>query len=89
VFVKICTCDHCGKECRTVEIHETEVSEAWGAREVRTVIYLASDCCSESVTEQVECEDCEDGEQDSGRDWPPTTTCTTCHGKQYHPAGAP
>ena len=42
-------CDKCGEVCDVTEVPELEDSEAWGAREVRTVYYLVSNCCGDDV----------------------------------------
>jgi len=42
-------CDRCKFVCQPVEHEETEISEAWGQREVSRVRYMLSDCCSETV----------------------------------------
>jgi hypothetical protein len=42
-------CADCGHHCDTIEVEDTEVSEAWGARQVERVTYLVSDCCGENV----------------------------------------
>jgi hypothetical protein len=47
----ISVCQRCGFVCEPVEHEETEVSEAWGARQVERVKYLLSDCCCETVEE--------------------------------------
>lgn len=47
-------CDHCRKPCRVELVHEVEVSEVCGAREVLDVTYEVSDCCGADVVETTE-----------------------------------
>lgn len=42
-------CSKCEKVCDVIEVEDTEVSEAWGAREVQRVTFLVSECCGKDV----------------------------------------
>lgn len=42
-------CIHCHRPCTIVDDVKIEVSEFWGAREVREVTYAVSDCCAADV----------------------------------------
>lgn len=47
-------CTKCHEQCSIVDIPDIEVSEAWGAREVREVVYRVSDCCDAPVSTAME-----------------------------------
>lgn len=47
-------CTECGERCNTVDVPDIEISEAWGAREVREVVHQVSDCCGEPVSTAME-----------------------------------